>query len=71
MIFPASGERAAISGYSAQYIVAAEIIYEHIKRGSLDWIRLIDPEAGRVDDVVIGSTGRVDAYQVKWAHLKV
>ena len=30
-------------------------------------MRLADPEAGRLDDFQIGTTGRVDAYQFKWS----
>lgn len=30
-------------------------------------MRLVDPDAGRLDDVVIGRPGRVDAYQIKWS----
>ena len=67
---PADGERNAISGYSLQYLVAAELAYSEISRGTLEWVHLVDPDAGRVDDIVIGTPGWVDAYQVKWAQAK-
>jgi len=63
---PAEGERSAVRGYSAQYRVAAELIYAAVLDGDLEWIRVADPDAGRVDDIQVGRTGRVDAYQIKW-----
>ncbi len=64
---PATGERRAAVGYSAQYLVAAELILDELLRGRLQWIRVADPAMGSVDDIVIGTDGRVDAYQVKWS----
>lgn len=64
---PADGERRAARGYSAQYRVAAELIYDALLLGDLEWIRVADPEAGRVDDIQIARPGKLDAYQVKWA----
>ena len=34
--------------------------------GDLEWIRVADPEAERVDDIQLGTPGRVDGVQVKW-----
>lgn len=61
-----SGERAAIVGYSAQYLIAAEQIYTALLEGQLEWVALADPAAGRVDDIQIGTPGKIDAYQIKW-----
>lgn len=63
---PSLGERAAVLGYSAQYLVAAELIHEALLGGRLEWIALADPEAGRVDDFQIAKPGRLDAFQIKW-----
>lgn len=63
---PADGERRAVRGYSAQYRVAAELIYDALLDGTLEWVRLADPDAGRVDDIQIARPGRLDAYQIKW-----
>src|SRR6266567_293789 len=63
---PGEGERRAIGGYYPQYRIAASLILRHLQNDSLQWIRLADPEAGRVDDFQIGSQARVDAFQVKW-----
>ena len=61
------GERAAISGYRPQYEVAASIILHHLRKGTLEWIKLADPDAGAIDDFQIATSGRLDAYQVKWS----
>ncbi|HEY60588.1 MAG TPA: hypothetical protein G4N92_07905 [Anaerolineae bacterium] len=63
---PAIGERSAAGGYRPQYIVGASIIYDTLEKGDLEWIKVADPEAGRVDDFQIATTARVDAFQVKW-----
>jgi hypothetical protein len=67
---PASGERAAIGGFTSQYLVASEMVLQKILAGSFEWVRLVDPDAGRVDDVIIASPNRLDAFQVKWASTK-
>ena len=64
---PGDGERRAISGYYGQYNVAANVILNSLQDDGLEWVRLADPLAGRVDDLQIGCQGRVDAYQVKWS----
>ena len=61
------GERAAISGYFPQYQVAASIILQHLRKGTFEWIKIADPNAGSMDDIQIASPGRLDAYQVKWS----
>jgi hypothetical protein len=65
---PADGERHAMGGYNPQYQMAATLILRQLQDETLplQWIRLADPEAGRVDDFQIGSQSRVDAFQVKW-----
>jgi hypothetical protein len=63
---PAEGERRAMAGYVPQYRVAASLILTELRGGTLEAIRIADPEAGRVDDIQVLSNGRLDAYQVKW-----
>ena len=48
-----------------QYRIASFIILRHSRE--LEWIRIADPEAGRVDDFQIGTRNRVDGFQVKWS----
>lgn len=64
---PAAGERRALGGYHPQYRLAASLVLRALRDGALEWLRLADPEAGRLDDVRIGTPGRIDAYQVKWS----
>ena len=66
-VAPGEGERRAIGGYYTQYLTSASLILRELRGGDLQWIRIADPKAGRVDDLLIGSPGRVDAYQVKSA----
>lgn len=67
---PADGERRAVRGFSNQYLVAAELIYESLRHNALEWIRVADPEAGRVDDIQIATPARLDAYQIKWSRFE-
>ena len=62
---PGEGERGAVAGYYKQYQYSAVIILKQLRHGQLDWIRVADPQAGRVDDILIGTAERIDAYQVK------
>jgi hypothetical protein len=64
---PAKGERAAITGYFAQYRISAGIIIGSLRRDDLRWIKIADPAAGKVDDFQICTVKRVDAYQIKWS----
>ena len=64
---PGDGERRAIVGFHGQYNVAANVILNSLHQEGLEWVRVADPLAGRVDDFQIGSQGRVDAFQVKWS----
>jgi hypothetical protein len=63
---PGEGERRAMGGYHPQYLGAASLILTHLRDGSLQKIRLADPDAGRVDDFQLESLARIDAYQMKW-----
>lgn len=64
---PAEGERRALIGFVPQYMIAADLVYSLLLEGTFEWIKITDPDAGRVDDIQIASTGRIDAYQVKWS----
>ena len=67
---PADGERRASTGYRNQYLVGAGLILNQLNSRQLEWIRVADPEAGRVDDLQIATASRVDAYQVKWSQYR-
>jgi hypothetical protein len=62
---PGEGERRAQRGYVPQYDLGARVIYEALASGHLLWIGVADRGAGAFDDVVLGLTDRIAAYQVK------
>ena len=62
---PASGERAALRGYRWQYDHIASRVYSALLDGNLEYLRLTDPQAGRIDDLLLIRSGRVDCYQFK------
>jgi len=62
---PAEGEGCAAAGYRDQYFVGGLLILRGLRDGSLEWIRIKDADAGRVDDFVLGRDNQVDGYQVK------
>ena len=62
---PATGERAALRGYRWQYDHIAARVYDALLDGDFRTIRLADPSAGRVDDLVLIRHGRTDGYQFK------
>lgn len=62
---PAAGERAAVRGYRWQYDHIAARVYDALIEGDFVALRLTDPSAGRVDDLVLIRRGRADGYQFK------
>ena len=64
---PSEGERSAIQGYYHQYHLATSLIIKGLLDKSLVKVVLVNPKAGRVDDILIYSNQRLDAYQVKWS----
>ncbi|MGJ5049575.1 ATP-binding protein [Bradyrhizobium oligotrophicum] len=52
-------------GYVSQYAIAARVIYERICSGELSWVGLADRSAASFDDVVLGLSDRIIAYQIK------
>ena len=52
---PAEGERAAIGGYYPQYLMSSNLVLRRLDEGRLEWVRLANPEAGRLDDFQIGT----------------
>ena len=54
-------------GLLAQFRYGAARVLLALRDRSLEWVRVGDTEAGGVDDLVIGTRGRVDGLQVKWS----
>jgi hypothetical protein len=62
---PAAGERAALRGYRWQYDQIAALVYDALLDDDFHALRLTDPEAGRVDDLVLERRAGITGYQFK------
>ena len=62
----AKGERAAMGGYVPQFDEFAKLVYINLVNGNLEWIKVADPKAGKLDDIQFSTSTEVHAYQVKW-----
>lgn len=62
----ASGERAAIGGYLPQFDEFASLVYQNLVNEQLDWLKIADPHAEKLDDIQYATYSEVHAYQVKW-----
>ena len=62
---PAAGEQAALRGFRWQYDQIAALVYDALLDGDFVALRLADPNAGRVDDLVLIRRGGVHGYQFK------
>ena len=65
-IVSASGERAAIGGYLPQFDEFAWFVYLNLVNNKLEWIRVADPKAEKLDDIQYSTYSELHAYQVKW-----
>lgn len=62
---PASGERVALRGYRWQYDQLASIVYDALVEQTFVSLRLTDPTAGTVDDLVLVTTHGTRGHQFK------
>jgi hypothetical protein len=62
----AIGERAAIGGILPQIDEFAAFVYKNLVNKQLEWIKVADPNAEKLDDIQYATTKEVHAYQVKW-----
>ncbi|WP_022826295.1 ATP-binding protein [Hymenobacter norwichensis] len=62
----AKGERQAIGGFLPQFGEFAWLAYRQLLHNSLEWVRVADPEAQQLDDILYATKTTVFAYQVKW-----
>lgn len=65
-IVSASGERAAMGGYLPQFDEFAWFVYLNLVNKKLEWIRIADPKAEKLDDIQYSTYSEIHAYQVKW-----
>jgi hypothetical protein len=66
ILVSARGERAAISGYLPQFDEFAWYVYLNLINNKLEWIRVADPKAEKLDDIQYSTHSELHAYQVKW-----
>lgn len=62
----ASGEKAAMGGYLPQFDEFAWFVYLNLVNKKLEWIRIADPKAEKLDDIQYSTFSEIHAYQVKW-----
>lgn len=62
---PAVGERSAARGFRWQYDHIAARVYGSLVAGDFNSLRLTDPRAGQVDDLVLIRGGQAEGYQFK------
>lgn len=62
----AIGERAAMGGYLPQFDEFAWFVYLNLINKKLEWIRIADPKAEKLDDIQYSTHSEIHAYQVKW-----
>lgn len=60
------GERAAIGGYLPQFDEFARFVYINLINKTLEWIRVADPLAEKLDDIQYSTFTEIHAYQIKW-----
>ncbi len=65
-VVSASGERAAMGGYLPQFDEFAWFVYLNLINKKLEWIRIADPNAEKLDDIQYSTYSEIHAYQVKW-----
>jgi hypothetical protein len=62
---PLSGEQSAIHGFRWQYDHIARLVYNSIVDADFDRLHLVSTDAGQIDDLVLDTRLRRDAYQYK------
>ncbi len=65
---PAEGDRIDIGGKLPQFDVFAKFAYRELVYDNLTWIRVADPKAGKVDDVLYSTNAEIHGYQLKWSN---
>jgi len=68
---PAEGDRIDIGGKLPQFDVFAKFAYRELVYDNLTWIRVADPKAGKVDDVLYSTNAEIHGYQLKWSNKEI
>mgnify|MGYP000583773555 CR=1 FL=1 len=65
---PSDGDRIDLGGKLPQFDEFAWLAYKELNYGNLDWIRVADPLALKLDDIQFSTRTEIHAYQVKWSN---
>lgn len=64
------GDRIDLGGKLPQFDAFAWLAYKELCRNNLEWIRIADPQALKLDDIQYSTKSEIHAYQVKWSNLE-
>lgn len=65
---PSDGDRIDLGGKLPQFDEFAWLAYKELTYNNLDWIRIADPKALKLDDILYSTKKEIHAYQVKWSN---
>lgn len=65
---PSDGDRIDLGGKLPQFDEFAWLAYKELTYNNLDWIRIADPKALKLDDILYSTKTEIHAYQVKWSN---
>ncbi len=68
IVAPAAGDRIDIGGKKPQFEAFAHYIYQHLLKGDLDWVKIADDKADKLDDIQFATTSEIHAFQMKWSN---
>ncbi|QHV96565.1 NACHT domain-containing protein [Spirosoma endbachense] len=63
----AQGDRIDFAGKYPQFRLFAAKVYDELVDNTLAWIKIGDPEAGKLDDIQFATRTEIHAFQVKWS----
>lgn len=65
---PSDGDRIDLGGKLPQFDEFAWLAYKELTYNNLEWIRIADPMALKLDDILYSTKTEIHAYQVKWSN---
>lgn len=65
---PSDGDRIDLGGKLPQFDEFAWLAYKELIYNNLDWVRIADPKALKLDDILYSTKIEIHAYQVKWSN---
>jgi hypothetical protein len=68
-ITPSDGDRIDLGGKLPQFDAFAFFVYNELVHNNLEWIKVADNEALKLDDIQYSTKSEIHAFQVKWSSL--